>query len=525
MANFPTSPSNGDFFTNELGVIYQYVASGNYWKIVSGALTNVITPTITDGDTTHAPDCNAVYDALALKQTTANLETSALDTSTTKYPCNNLVKAVKTTADAALPKSDLESTPTNGATTKAPNSDWAYKIEKEAVTLEGIKTISTDTKLQFRDANSYIFSEAANALNLYSANYIRFNAATAEYIANNNVPLSILNSAGSWKECFKLDSSNLLNIGKDVSVYLPNNIGYVKIGDGTSNAKKIYIDSQSSDYGQLQLGNSNGECSIAFIGHKSAFGTSSTISSSNGNNEIFIAGVGIYNANCLRWAIGNKGYGNWMFAVDYAGQAWFKTAWISIDRQWSDYPSITIHSEANDASKRELRVHGINTSMEGSSSGSDFSVNMVIDGTTYGTSDRRKKTDIVDLKYGLTDLLKLKPVSYRLRNKDLTVEPELRIGFIAQDVIEVIPEAVIYHPDEDVPLENGWCSAYAISDQPILATAIKAIQELATENQVMKDTIAAQQQQINALTEENNSLKQRLDKLIADLEQALGVDL
>jgi hypothetical protein len=40
--------------------------------------------------------------------------------------------------------SNLETTPTNGQTIKAPNSDWAYKIESEAVTLAGVKTFSSE---------------------------------------------------------------------------------------------------------------------------------------------------------------------------------------------------------------------------------------------------------------------------------------------------------------------------------------------------------------------------------------------
>lgn len=59
MINFPSSPTEGQ----------EELLGGKYWTYTAGrwVLSSVITPTITDGDTTHAPDGNSVFDALALK--------------------------------------------------------------------------------------------------------------------------------------------------------------------------------------------------------------------------------------------------------------------------------------------------------------------------------------------------------------------------------------------------------------------------------------------------------------------------
>ena len=52
-------------------------------------------------------------------------------------------------------------------------------------------------------------------------------------------------------------------------------------------------------------------------------------------------------------------------------------------------------------------------------------------------SDRRRKTDIRPLEYGLRELRLLEPVEFRWR-----ADGTRDVGFIAQDVERVVPEAV-----------------------------------------------------------------------------------
>ena len=58
---------------------------------------------------------------------------------------------------------------------------------------------------------------------------------------------------------------------------------------------------------------------------------------------------------------------------------------------------------------------------------------------TINTSDRRDKTAIKDLKYGLADVMKLRPVSFQWRNAPYATT---KLGLIAQDLLEVVPEVV-----------------------------------------------------------------------------------
>jgi hypothetical protein len=39
---FPTSPSDGDLYTNALGVVYQYVAAGDKWILAGQQLNGYI---------------------------------------------------------------------------------------------------------------------------------------------------------------------------------------------------------------------------------------------------------------------------------------------------------------------------------------------------------------------------------------------------------------------------------------------------------------------------------------------------
>jgi len=111
------------------------------------------------------------------------------------------------------------------------------------------------------------------------------------------------------------------------------------------------------------------------------------------------------------------------------------------------------------------------------------------------SSDARLKTNIISLKYGLSEIMKLQPVNYELKSNP-GVE---RIGFIAQDVKQVIPEVVGGYEGD---LEKGETLSIAYSEfAPVLT---KAIQE--------------QQTQIEALQGENKALLNFIEQLEARLK-------
>lgn len=84
------------------------------------------------------------------------------------------------------------------------------------------------------------------------------------------------------------------------------------------------------------------------------------------------------------------------------------------------------------------------------------------------SSDRRLKTNISDLKYGLEEILKLTPVTYNWKK---TPDTNKQIGLIAQDVRPLIPEIV--EGDES----KGDLSMRYTELIPVLINAIKEQQK------------------------------------------------
>ena len=96
-------------------------------------------------------------------------------------------------------------------------------------------------------------------------------------------------------------------------------------------------------------------------------------------------------------------------------------------------------------------------------------------------SDRRLKKDITSTKYGLKTILKLAPVDYLLKSNNLS-----QIGFIAQDLKPIVPEAV---NGTEGDLEKG--ETLGITYTTLIPILTKAIQELKKENEDLKKRIEA----------------------------------
>ena len=193
----------------------------------------------------------------------------------------------------------------------------------------------------------------------------------------------------------------------------------------------------------------------------------------------------------------NSTQGKRAFSVDHTGGIQCGKAGINIDREWENQPSFSMTRDCNDGTNNTdnnayFRFHGTgrtHAQWTGGSSGSDFSANMLLDGGNYNTSDRRAKTDIVDCPYGLDVVNKLKPRKYQLVNSQLEPQGDdnINLGFIAQEIMEHIPECVNYLGDEaNKPNEKGWARAYALDTNEIVAVLTKAIQELAAKVAVLE---------------------------------------
>ena len=87
-------------------------------------------------------------------------------------------------------------------------------------------------------------------------------------------------------------------------------------------------------------------------------------------------------------------------------------------------------------------------------------------GNITAYSDARLKKEVKDLGYGLDEILKLRPVSFKRIGEDTD---RTEMGFIAQEVREVMPEIVIEAQDEEKTLTMTY--------DKMVAPLVKAIQE------------------------------------------------
>jgi hypothetical protein len=156
--------------------------------------------------------------------------------------------------------------------------------------------------------------------------------------------------------------------------------------------------------------------------------------------------------------------------------SWFQRA--NYDRGWDNFPSISVYNDTTNGPQGEFRIHGL-----GGVSGGDYSVVTRCDGGFITGSDARRKINVTPITGALDKVLKLSGKTFNIINREGEIDPYQtgkKIGWIAQDAIEVIPELVKFDQDADTPNENGWASAYSIDYQgavPLLGEAIKELKE------------------------------------------------
>lgn len=199
----------------------------------------------------------------------------------------------------------------------------------------------------------------------------------------------------------------------------------------------------------------------------------------------------------------NQTDGRACFSVDNVGNAYFANAGCTFDRGWDGYPSITVNNVSgtgidNQASYAEFRVHGGGGDEDtwwGGAGDSDFSVNFRIDGGAYYSSDRRKKTNIESLTNAVETVKQLEGVRFQVINNAGTAQEHLsksgyKMGFIAQDLEDVIPDAVKYYADEDDGTD-GYNNSYSVDYGSVVALLTNAIKEQQATIESLEARIAA----------------------------------
>ncbi len=129
---------------------------------------------------------------------------------------------------------------------------------------------------------------------------------------------------------------------------------------------------------------------------------------------------------------------------------------------------------------------------------------------TINTSDRREKRDIQGLNYGLREILNLHPVRFRWK---ATPEQGEKLGLIAQDLLEVIPEVVKTHEfisiDEEGALEKKQLDRLGVYYSDLIPVLIKAIQEQQELIETQKGTLGTQEHLLKELVSRVSKLENK----------------
>jgi len=222
-----------------------------------------------------------------------------------------------------------------------------------------------------------------------------------------------------------------------------------------------------------------------------------------------LVGIGFSNAGNMKSSITSAVYGNDYLAFNVGGSGTTErmriaaNGAISISATTGNHTIVGKNANSNvDALSLMLKSDSSGTAQaiyfltDGTNGWSGFratrvsgggSTVRIYGGTTYATfgqgssswtfvSDRNHKKHIVNLSYGLKEILKLNPVKFAYIDDEEATEGK-NLGFIAQDVQEVLPELVRTMPEGTLTLAQTEMVAVlckAIQEQQAMIEELKA---------------------------------------------------
>ena len=281
-----------------------------------------------------------------------------------------------------------------------------------------------------------------------------------------------------------------------------DNIGTFQIFTGTSSdAERIRINEYGNTIFQGPTSTSSGNTGNAgvLIRGKTVSGSSTTvdlnISQATSNNGI---GLEIYessnNANALATLVFNHGSLKSMIACSRVAT----TNWGTDLRFYTHDTSTNSSNQHKVYERMRIDTDGrifFRGLLGNAASGSNVKYNNSDDELRYDTSSRLLKTNITECPYGIETIKKLKPSRYTPQEYDtdgnINVTDEILIGFIADEMVEEVPEVVQMYPkstltknDEDTEIVPA-----AISYDKLTAVLTKALQEAITKIETLEQRL------------------------------------
>ena len=106
----------------------------------------------------------------------------------------------------------------------------------------------------------------------------------------------------------------------------------------------------------------------------------------------------------------------------------------------------------------------------------NFESTLTAGGDIVAYSDRRLKTNVQPIKNALDKTLSLQGITYNRTDAD--ADKSTKIGFIAQDVLDVLPEVVTHDLNSDI---------YGVSYGNVTALLVEAVKELSEQNKKLEE--------------------------------------
>jgi hypothetical protein len=139
---------------------------------------------------------------------------------------------------------------------------------------------------------------------------------------------------------------------------------------------------------------------------------------------------------------------------------------------------------------------------------------LTLTGNWTSTSDRTKKHGISDIKYGLAEVLKLRPVDYSWITTN-----QRDFGFLAQEVKNILPE-IVYGEEGQMSISYGQITAVltkAVQEQQ------KEIEELQSKLLKERKQVAALEASVQNLKSENSEISS-IKKELEEIKKILGME-
>jgi len=252
-----------------------------------------------------------------------------------------------------------------------------------------------------------------------------------------------------------------------------------RVGMGTDNPDQL-LTLQTGGDAQISFKNTSG-VSKAYVGTSGAFGSASTddlrirsdssniIFGFNGTERMRISNAGGVFTNDATGPV--TGNGNDGIHVGTLG--------VHLGSN-----SVTI-GDALATARWRLQTGNSRLNFSQNNGSGTYNIRSYVNDTTGAyvvVSDERAKKEVADSIYGIADLKKLRPVSYLMNSQD---EDSARrnLGFIAQEVFEVIPEAVNKPEDEQ--------QMYGLESIALIPVLVSSLQEAIAKIESLEARLSA----------------------------------